>query len=302
MPEKAAERTRVVTVANTPQQAAGVRHLIESLRTFGGALGAAPVWVFSAAPEVVSDFEHRQGVRPVPLALPETVSDYWFAGKVYACAQAEALAPPQIRSLIWLSYDSLILQPPLLLDLPPSHDAALRPVHIQNVGLRAAEPVNAFWQRVYEAVGVTEVALTTESFVGQQRLRAYFNSHVLAVNPALGLLQRWFALFESLVADEAFQAGACEDVPHRIFLHQAVLSSLVAAEIEPDRLRILPAEYSYPYHLHERVPAERRAAALNDLVTVAYEEYNLAPDQVEGIEVREPLRSWLAAHFKEAEA
>jgi hypothetical protein len=297
MSENIAERTRIVTVVNTLQQAAGVRLLIKSLRTFGGALSRAPIWVFSAEREIFSDFEPRQGVRFVPLALPQTVSDYWFAGKVYACAQAEALAPPEIRSLIWLSYDSLILQPPLLLDLPPSHDAALRPVHIQNVGLRATEPVDAFWQGVYEAVGVTEVALTTESFVGQQQLRAYFNSHVLAVNPALGLLQRWFVLFDSLVADEAFQARACEDVPHRIFLHQAVLSTLVAAEIEPARLRILPPEYSYPYHLHERVPAERRALALNDLVTVAYEDYNLAPDRVKGLEVREPLRSWLADHF-----
>jgi len=62
-----------------------------------------------------------------------------------------------------------------------------------------------------------------------------------------------------------------------------------------ERIRILPAEYNYPYNLQSRVPPERRARALNDLVTVACEDRSMDPAAMDDIEVREPLLSWLAA-------
>ncbi|MGC9356732.1 MAG: hypothetical protein ACP5GX_02645 [Anaerolineae bacterium] len=289
--------TAFVTVAVTPEHAQRVRLLIESLRAFGGELSESPVWVFVPQPEVMPTHDLEGEIRRLPLELPETVNNYWFASKVYACARAEALVPPETRSLIWVSFDCLILQPPTLLDLAPAFDAAVRPVHIKNVGLLTSEPLDAFWKGVYEVVGVDEMQITTETFVGQQRLRAYFNSHALAIHPGQGLFQRWFEIFEQLVTDDAFQSETCQDTLHRIFLHQAILSTLLATEIAPQRLRTLPPEYSYPYHLHTKVPPERRPAALNDLVSVAYEDCNLNPRQVEGFEIREPLRSWLAARF-----
>jgi hypothetical protein len=68
--------------------------------------------------------------------------------------------------------------------------------------------------------------------------------------------------------------------------------------LDPDRIRILPAEYSYPYNLHGQVPEGRRAGALNDLVCFAYEDRSLDPDIVSDIQIREPLRSWLSARAK----
>jgi hypothetical protein len=107
-------------------------------------------------------------------------------------------------------------------------------------------------------------------------------------------MRRWAAVFQTLVVDGAFQAAACHDVPHRVFLHQAVLSALLATEVDPARLRPLPPAYNYPYNLHASVPEERRAQALNELVCVAYEDRSLDPGAVEDIAIEEPLRSWLA--------
>lgn len=55
-----------------------------------------------------------------------------------------------------------------------------------------------------------------------------------------------------MVTDEAFQAGPCRDELHRIFLHQAILSTLVAKQLDWERVRLLPPEYNYPLNLSDR--------------------------------------------------
>jgi hypothetical protein len=209
------------------------------------------------------------------------------------------MAIPGIRSLIWLSPDCLIIKSPLLFDLAPAWDAAVRPVHVRNVGLLATEPLDGFWRKVYETVGVQDVQTTVESFVDAQHIRAYFNSHALAVDPSKGLFRRWFECFEALVCDQEFQLSSCRDERHRIFLHQAVLSALVVTLLDPERIRMLPPDYSYPYNLHQVVPPDRRALALNDLVSIAYEDRSLDPDVVDDIAIHEPLRSWLSVRAHE---
>jgi hypothetical protein len=223
------------------------------------------------------------------------MTGYPFAAKVWACSRAEELVDSKVQSLVWIGSDCLVVQPPVLLALDEGHDAAVRPVHIRNVGLAATGPVDRFWTGVFEAIGVDDVTLVAESFVDQQRLRAYFNSHMVSVRPVRGIYRRWFERFAQLATDQAFQAGACSDPLHRVFLHQAVLSALLATEVIWERLRILPPSYSYPYNLQDRVPPHRRATLLNDLVCVACEDRPLHPDEITDIDIREPLRSWLAA-------
>jgi hypothetical protein len=113
------------------------------------------------------------------------------------------------------------------------------------------------------------------------------------VNPSRGLLRKWLECFQTLVLDKAYQATYCHDELHQVFLHQAVLSALLATSLEPARIRVLPPTYSYPYNLHESVPPERRAPMLNDLVSITYEDRSLDPAIVDDIGIREPLRSWL---------
>ncbi len=135
-----------------------------------------------------------------------------------------------------------------------------------------------------------------------RRLRAFFNSHGFAVRPGLGICGRWLELFEALVEDAAFQGAACNDELHRIFLFQAAFSALVATAVAPPRIRILPPSYNYPYNLQARVPDARRAVALDDLVSFTYEGRTLRPAEVEDVEIREPLRSWLEAAVTPAPA
>ncbi|MFZ1948320.1 MAG: hypothetical protein WAW06_12290 [bacterium] len=273
--------------------------LIDSLRAFGGALRACPVWLFDASSGTAgARYRETPGVRVLPLIVPEQIEHYPFAAKVYACARAEDHAGDAgVRSLVWIDSSCLVVRPPVLFELGRGFDAAVRPVHIKNVGLRASEAVDGYWQKVFESVGVHDVATTVESFVDAERVRAYFNTHAFSVNAGHGLLREWFDCFRRLVVDRDFQAGPCSDKLRKIFLHQAVLSALVAASLDPDRVRILPPEYNYPYHLHQSVPAARRARSLNDLVCVAFEDDPPDPGGAGGLEVREPLKTWLAARL-----
>jgi hypothetical protein len=274
--------------------------MIDSLRTFGGELAEAPFWVFVTDTESVHSLEDER-TRLLPLAVPDLVSAYPFGIKVAACARAEELAPAGTRSLVWVDAACLICQPPTLFTLGTDCEAAFRPVHIRNVGLPPSEPLDAFWSGIYAALGVDDIRTNVTSFVDGQLLRTYFNSHAFAINPTLGLMRRWYELFRKLVNDTSFQSAACADERHQIFLFQALLSALVASSVEPGRVCILPPAYNYPYNLQERIPAERTLAVLNEAVCFTYEERDIRPNAVTGIEVREPLRSWLDSHLPKKE-
>ncbi len=273
-----------------------VRLLIDSLRTFGGVFSEAPFWVFSPDPGSVDQLE-SSATRVLPLVAQQSVSSYFFGWKVAACARAEKIAPAGTQSLAWIDATCLITQPPTEMILGVGYDAAFRPVHIQNVGLQPSQPLDHFWSGIYRAVGVEDISSTVTSFVDGQLLRSYFNSHAFSVDPSLGLMNHWLRIFQELVDDVAFQSAACGDEIHQVFLFQAILSALVATRLEPARLRLLSPSYNYPYNLHDRIPPERRLSTLNSAVSFAYEEANIHPSAVTGIEIHEPLRSWLEARI-----
>ncbi len=290
-------QTVFMTIVNSEKTKRNARALIHSIRDFGGALRDCPIWVF--APNAQADCRDlaADGVQVIALNVPSRIRDYVFAAKVYACAQAEAMVVPETRSLACIDPLCVIVNPPVLFDLGNVSDAAVRPVHIRNVGLLATDPLDSFWQRVCETVGTVDITSTVESFVDAQCLRAYYNTHAFAVNPAIGLLRRWLACFESLVCDQDWQARACADLDHQVFLFQAVLSALLASSVEPHRIRVLPATYNYPYHLHQVTPPERRARSLNDLVSFAYERPEIDPYAMTDIGMSEQLKAWLVSQL-----
>jgi hypothetical protein len=277
------------------------RVVIESLRAFGGPLCDCPVWAFVLDPDLESRaLRDIAGVERLPLVVEEGPAEYPFAAKVYACARAEELAGAEVGSLVWLSLDCLVVKPPVLFDLGPapnvgSADAAFRPVHHRNIGSLAAEPLDDFWRGVYRALEIDQMPHTVESFADRQTLRPYFNTHCFAFNPAAGLAQAWWKQFRALIMDEAFQAGPCRNKLHKIFLHQAILSTLVAKRLDWERVRLLPPEYNYPLNLLDEMPPQLRPATLNSLVSAVYED----AFPWDGIQVDEPLRSWLRERLRD---
>jgi hypothetical protein len=292
-------RLCVMTLVETTQEAQGARLLIKSLRLFGGPLRHAPVWMFFQPELPIGDlldiFADVEGIQFIPLNLDRAApgSNYPFGSKVHACAQAEASAGASFRTLVWFNPGCLIVNPPSLFNLAPSFDAAFRPVHHQNIGSPAHNPPDDYWQAVYHSVGLDEAPFTVESFADLQTLRPYFNTHCFSIHPALGLFSAWQQCFRVLVDDVAFQSGPCRGPLQRIFLHQAVLSALVAKRLFPQRIRLLPPGYSYPLHMHPQISPNRRPFRLNDLVCPVYEGAFEYPVTLNGLQADEPLDSWL---------
>ena len=295
------ERTRFFVLTGSVDAPARTRlHLlIEGLRTFGGRLRGCPVWVFTPDTQTASALApglNLPDVRVIPLAERDGPL-YYFTTKVHACAQAEALAVQQgVRSLVWLSPTTMVVNSPLMFDLAPAYDAALRPVHIKNVGLMTDEPLDDFWQAIFRRLEITDTTARVESFVDALQIRPYYNSHLFAIDPAQGVLRTWHEHFQAMIADQAFQSGPCQDERHQVFLHQAIWSALITKLLDGERIRLLPPEYSYPLHFHPEIPAPRRAQTLNDLVCPVYEGAYTYPDTLNGLDVQEPLKSWLVAH------
>ncbi len=287
--------TLFVTIVRSELGRTVARLLIKSLRRFGGRLADAPFWVFEANPDKAPCQSLVDlGVTVQKLSVPDVIKGYLYADKVSACSLAEEHCGEGISTLVWMDPYMLVTEPPLEYICEPPIQAAFRPVHIQNVGSLRNEKPDAYWQGVYRSLGVQDVELSVESFIDSRPLRAYFNTHAFAVNPQQRILRQWLVEFEKLVLDKKFQAETCQEETHQVFLHQAVLSTLLAIRIDAERIHILPPAYNYPYNLQQRVPEVRRAKRLNDLVTaVIHEDGFVDLNKVSDIQVDEPLKTWL---------
>lgn len=275
-----------------------VRMLIDSIRSFAGPLKDSPVWIFDISPgRDLCGRMAADGVETFLLPAKPSLTEYLYGGKVAACARAEDMVSGEISSLVWASPDTLILDAPLGYQLRPPFKVALRPVHVQNVGAPVERPLNAYWQAIYQAVDLEEPSFSVTSFIDQVKLYPYFNSHTFAVKPGLGLLKRWQEVFQSLAGEESFQNGPCRPRQRKIFLHQAVLSACVTAELEESEIYLLPEEYSYPYNLHSQVPRSRRRSSLDTLVSMTWEGRTLDPAAVGDIELGDAFATWLERYY-----
>lgn len=297
--DRAAEGVIFVTALAHESALPGVQMLVGSLRTFGGPFSRAPLWIFDLTPEAeLCGRMAANRVEAIPLSLPAGLRGYPFAGKVAACARAEERAPSQLTSLVWISSDCLIVNPPRGVLLTHPHQAALRPVHIQNIGAAREGPLNDYWREIYRRVGHKPPTFSVESFVDRVTLYPYFNTHTFAVDPRPGLMGRWQEIFLRLVKDEPFQSEVCRNRRHKIFLHQAVFSALLSTRLDRDRINMLPPTYGYPYNLQEQIPPQRRVKGLAELVSLTWEGKTLAPDQVQDIHIGQRYRKWLRVYFR----
>jgi hypothetical protein len=289
-----AEKTCFFSMVTSFEGEKHARFLYKSLRAFGGPLKDCPILIFQADPgrEEHIDFD-MEDVHVIPLEIGEELRNYWFGGKVYVCSVAEEMVGGDVRSLVWLTTQCLVINPPILFDLGSAFDAALRPVHISNIGSPIDEPLDKFWSEVYRLIGIEEFQHTVTSFVDNRELRPYFNSHIFSINPSKGILRTSLEYFKKMIMDRDFQSDSCADLEHQIFLHQAILSTLVMRDLEWERICILPDGYSYPLHLHKEVPSTLRPMSINSQVCPVYEDTYQHPETLNGLEILEPINSWI---------
>ena len=286
--------TVFVTIVTNLAELNAVALLVHCLRTFGGEMKDVQGYILSSREmDVAGHFRTDRHIAIIPLHEKHSAEPYFFRSKVMACAQAERLTEKDGKVLIWLNPMTLLFKEPADFLLVGERKAAFRPVHIQNIGQEIGEPVDAYWDGIYKRVGRDADSYHLISFVDEKKLRPYFNSHLFAIDPALGIMQEWENLFNEMIQNEEFQRTCCADVPHRVFLHQAILSALIEIKLKRSQIHILPEEYSYPLHFHRQLNAEKQAHSLDELVCSVYEEGLHFPETFSGISVSPPLFEWL---------
>lgn len=283
--------------------------MAESIRQFGGSLRGAPIWVYRAENRPIGDTMLSLRAAALDVAVkssrtPAEASGFWFAGKVYASADAETDADGRSAILAWLDPDEIFVKEPKEFLLPEGISLGYRPVIHKLIGSLASDPPDEFWSRVYRLLSVPDSAVfLVVSPMDGQTLRAYFNAGILVVRPERGLLRRWPACFRALYADSVCAEWCRTDDLRAIFLHQAALAGDVLAHLTQAETRQLPPTYNYPAYFHDRFPAAERPRTLDDVVMFRHEFFEVNSRYMDIFTISpSPILDWVRQRMPQAKS
>lgn len=245
--------------------------LVRSIRRFGGRFRDAPVHTFAprrgrgpragvvAQLEELGAIHHRVHGAP----LNRDFQDYAYANKIFVCARAEEILEEDL--LVFLDTDTLVTGEPAGLDLPEGIDFAALPVANARMGSQGPEDRNeCYWREVYRLCGVRGEPFV-RAVIDGRRIRAYFNSGLVAVRRSAGLFGCWRDDFLRLM--RACHTGG---PPGLSGMDEVALAATLGRAFA--RGRVLDLRYNYPLQRVERslLPAPWGEARLEDLAHVHY--------------------------------
>jgi hypothetical protein len=248
--------------------------LAESLRAWGGTLAGTPVYAFTIPEDRPSEETMERlgahGVTHVELRLDSPYREPPVLNKVFVSAWAERELDHDV--LAFVDSDTVFLDEPgeLTLDSSPEPAiAATKPVgNSRTAGSTGpGDPNEPYWQRVYELLGVRSWPFVTTT-VDRARIRAYWNTGLIAARRSAGLFQAWE---DALV--RLFEAGCVFKKP--VLMEQVAWAGAIA-DVH-DQVRILPEEYNYPLPKRTLLPPGVRDLELDDLVHVHYHRWGHLP-------------------------
>ena len=268
--------------------------LAESVRAWGGTLAGASLYAFTSPEDSPSEETMERlsahDVSHVELSLDSPYREPPVLNKVFVSAWAERELEHEV--LAFVDSDTVFLDEPRELTLD-GWLAATKPVgNSRTAGSTGpGDPNEPYWQRVYELLGVRSWPFVTTT-VDRARIRAYWNTGLIAARRSAGLFQAWE---EALV--RLFEAGCVFKKP--VLMEQVAWAGVIA-DIH-DRVRVLPEEYNYPLPKRTLLPPGVRDLELDELVHVHYHRWGHLPGFLG--EVRPPLDSgtdryrWLEERF-----
>jgi len=306
--QAAAVQTKIVfaTFAEQELDLGRVQFMIESIRTFAGRFKDAPVWVYLTEGLLASESEYlgeieSQGGEFRLAQAPEEATWFYFFGKVFASAQAEADAAAQASVIAWLDTDTIFLQEPGEFLLPKGKSLGYRPVMHRNISPLYEEPLDEFWKRAYKDMSVPEsLAFPMLTVADGDRIRPYFNAGCLVVRPERGLLRKWAETFPSLYKDAVLKEMCRQDERKRIFIHQVALSGAVLKYLGRDEMIEFSSRINYPLFFREMFGAKRDFHDIRKAVTIRYESFfdNPPPGWDKMLEGPADRIAWLKARFQ----
>ncbi len=297
------QRVAIVTYIANNEQVRSVRAMTRSIRERGGPYHDIPIYIVSPDWRITpTDWLKGEKVEFLPLEMERAFLEYPLAIKAFAAAQAEKKAKERIDTLIWLDPGVIVLKPLEALDLDCKYDAAVRPVTLANtIGIPPQARPNDYWEPIYKGTGLDYKALPAfETIADAVMIQPYFNCEVFSLNPRLGIAGEWARSLSKFLKDENYQKTACSTFLRKLFLHQAVLSAVIASRIKPERIKALPLTSGYPFSQHDKLPAMKKVSSLDEVSVVIFDRTWQQDERwLERIPAAEPLCEWLRQLHRE---
>ncbi len=293
----------VATYATNSLQVKQVKILVNSIRKFGGSYADSPIYILLNDTINISVLDFiDSNVHLLSVELDSLILNYPLAIKAFAASNIEKLVWDKTSTLAWFDPETIVLGPLDELYLNDKYSAAVKPVFLQNkIGLLPDEEPNLFWSSIYKATGLKVKEIPVVETIGdEKKIRAYFNCEIFSVDPGLGILREWSRILLYLLKDSTYQSNACSGFLQQLFLHQAVLSAVIVSKVQQDKMHWLPLSCGYPFNLHTRLPANKKAKLLDSLSCVILENVWIKnPNWMDEININEPLKSWILKEYSE---
>jgi hypothetical protein len=294
------------TMAEDREQLSYALVLADSLRTFGGRMNKAPIWLMAPKELPIQNKKMKQRLEELKIQVfnfqtPKESLKFLIARKVFAAAAAEKRAQRETDTLVWLDKDTVFIKEPSAFDLEPWMALAYRPVMHRNIGSLYAEPLDEYWQRIYKLAQISEADIFHMiTPADRETIRPYFNAGLLAVNPRRGILTNWAKLFKIIYSDPQIAALCEQHFKRRLFLHQAALSAAILKNVPSDEMRILPDTYNYPLLFERMFESKQAFRDISTVVSIRYDMYFRNPDSnwIKMLKGPEKILAWLSAKMK----
>ena len=283
-PAKAAQPEMIFAAfAEQEPDLAGIRIMIDSIRRFAGRFKDAPVWVYLTEGILASESKLLEEIESLGAEFrlgeaPEEATWFYLSRKVFAAAQAEKAAEGTADILAWLDVDTIFLQEPGEFLLPKGKSLGYRPVMHKNISPLYDEPLDAFWERAYRNMEITDsLVFPMVTVADGDKIRPYINAGCLIVRPERGVLRKWAENFSLLYKDPALKEMCRQDERKRIFIHQVALSGAVMKHLRRDEIIELSSRINYPIFFGEMFGAKRDFHDISEAVTIRYESFFINP-------------------------
>ena len=236
----------------------------ESFRRFTGSFKDAPLYSFQVreksdvSPETVSQLE-ALGVKHQKVILNTKYPDYPLANKPLLCAYAEQTLEADI--LVFLDSDLVFFSEPKEFRLPAEYDVGIRPEHHRMIGSEgAADPNDDYWMQLYAIAGVEDMSQFVTTTVDKKKVRAFWNSGLVAVRSKLGIFTAWKQTIEQLLEE------GTSITKENWYYEQSALSATICAKTS--KVFQFSPGYNYPVHSHNGMPEPERLNSFEEIVCI----------------------------------
>jgi hypothetical protein len=277
--------------------------LVESIRAFAGSLSTSRIMMFvpESKRQLSQEFENKLStleVELIPFNLDLEILRFPFTTHAFASAKAESMISGKNQILAWLANNTIVQKEPKEFLFPESIGLGYRPVHHTLLGLRYDEPLNPFWNLIYEICQVQkENVFPMKPHVEDFLIKPYFNAGILITRTEKHLFEKWRDIFLDAYTQDAFKEFYREDNRYAIFIHQAILSGVILSTYHKDELLELPSVYNYPIHLFNEDNTKERPDTIDDCVTWRHEGFYKKGDWKLNMPVKESIKHWLSEHM-----